>query len=270
MRKFRLIIPVLNQFDSVDRYVSSFCNLAKRPIDILLIDNGSSEQLVRTDVVSKINQDGHNIFCLRLEKNVGVYPTFQIGANTSEEWEYLFYSHSDVEMFEDEWDIKLEDILTELENNANPGICGMFGARGIGTPDIYKAPYDFRQLMRWDTYTNEMMLHAGGKLIPGAYKRIMVLDGFSLICSRDFIRVVGFNTDDYPVHHNYDNRICLQSHFAGFENYVLNINCIHHGGVTSTREKWAEKMGRTDLEIHREAHRIMYEEFKGRLPAFVE
>lgn len=218
-----------------------------------------------------------NLLCIRNDKNFGVYRTFQQAAVSLFEYasyDYIFYSHNDVEMVEYGWDEKLKRILQKIESKRGvPGVCGMFGAKGLGTPDIYKSPYDFRQLVRWDCHTVESMASAGGAELKKDYERVVTLDGFSLIVSREFFYYGlkrKFDYESYPPHHNYDNDICLSSHFAGYENYVIDVDCIHHGGVTSTREKWAEGMNTTDLQIHREAHRVMYEKYRGRLPVSVK
>lgn len=270
MPKFTVVVPVLNQHDVTERLMESWFALAKSRVSILFIDNGSEQPLAEQPFVERWASE-HDVRVHRNEENIGVYPTFQQGMEmTDSEW--VFFSHNDVEMLDWGWDERLETILFLLTKHHKPGVCGMFGAKGIGTPDIYRAPYEFTQLMRWHCHTVQAM-HDGD---PNAsvplerlWERIAVLDGFSIIVSRRmFNEALGgkFDHERYPVHHCYDQDICLDSHFGGFENYAIDVNCKHHGGVTSTREKWAEDMGSSDLKIHRAAHKVMYEKFRGRLP----
>lgn len=271
-RKFVVIIPVLNQHDVTEKFLESWFSLSKSRLRVLFIDNGSDEWLSHQDFIHRWNKD-HRISVVRNDSNTGVYPTFQQGYEMlNGEAEHYFYSHNDVEMLEYGWDEKLIHILDEIQGRTLPGVCGMYGAKGIGTPDIYEAEYHFSQLMRWNCVTVKSMVHANERELTSNYDRIVVLDGFSMIVSDNFMQAMDgkFDYKRYPVHHSYDQDICLDAHFRGFKNFVLNIDCKHHGGMTSTREKWAEGFGTTDLKTHREAHVVMYEKYRGRLPVSVK
>ena len=267
---FTVIIPFFNQFDEGLGYLESWFSLSKGLFSIILIDNGSDELLSDRSEITRWKREGHGIKVVRNNKNTGVYPTFQQGyelAAPHRPW--LLYSHSDVEMLVPGWDERLRELL-EIAASRNAGACGMFGAKGIGTPDIYRSLYDYRQMVRWQCHTVESMASAGGAAITGDLEQVMVLDGFALIVNRQFIdHMGGFKYDQYPVHHMYDNDICLESHYGGFNNYVLDLDCIHHGGMTSTREKWAEEMGTTDHAIHRKAHKVFYDKWRGKLPVSI-
>jgi len=271
MPKFTVVVPVLNQHDVTERLMASWFALAKSRLNVLFIDNGSDQPLVEQEFIGRWGEE-HSVRVLRNEKNTGVYPTFQQGMEATDS-EFVFFSHNDVEMLEWGWDERMSAILSLLKK---PGVCGMFGAKGIGTPDIYKAPYKFTQLMRWHCVTVRAMYEGdpnASRILNGNYEQIAVLDGFSMIVSRRmFGEALGgrFDHERYPVHHCYDQDICLDSHFGGFKNYVIDVNCKHHGGATSTHEKWAEEMGTTDHKIHRDAHKVMYQKFLGRLPVGVK
>jgi len=265
-----VVIPVLNQHETTEHLIESWFTLAKGRVSILFIDNGSSQPLEEQSFFKRWAET-HSVRCIRNDKNTGVYPTFQQGMEQTES-QFVFFSHNDVEMLEWGWDEKMKTILNSLDN---PGVCGMFGARGIGQSSIYRTPYHYTQLMRWDCITVQSM-HEGdpksSSLISKDAEQIAVLDGFSMIVSREMFNKAlngKFDHERYPSHHCYDQDICLDAHFAGYKNYVIDVDCKHHGGVTSTREKWAEEMGSTDLKIHRAAHRVMYDKFRGRLPVGV-
>ena len=268
-----IVVPVLNQHDVTERLMSSWFELAKGRLHVLFIDNGSEEPLAEQSFIDDWSKH-HDIRIVRNEKNTGVYPTFQQGWDyVSLHWsstEFVFYSHNDVEMIEWGWDDKLANLLRSVEN---PGVCGMFGAKGIGTPDIYKSSYHFTQMMRWDCVTVDSMASGGtDRALQDHFERVMVLDGFSLILSLSFITegLRGkFDHERFPVHHMYDQDICVSSHYAGYRNYVLDVDCKHHGGVTSTREDWDKKMETTDLKVHRDAHKVFYEKWRGKLPVSV-
>ena len=270
---FVAVIPVLNQHDVTEKVIESWFEKAKSRVEIVFIDNGSDEPLAEQPFIRRWAKC-HRISVFRNQRNIGVYPTFQQGFGLAITSPFIFYSHNDVEMVEYGWDEKLCRILRQLQQTGQkPGVCGMFGAKGIGTPDIYKAPYDFTQMMRWDCVTVDKMAGGPDRPIESDYEQVVVLDGFSLIVSRMMVAEVmrgEFGHRKYPPHHMYDIRICVQSHLGGYRNFAVDIDCIHHGGVTSTREKWAEEFNSTDLKIHRLAHKVFYEEFRGKLPLFIK
>ena len=264
---FQIVIPVFNQFDRTAKYLKTWYDTAKGIPWIVLIDNGSDTPLIDHPEIEKLVTQ-YDLEVVRNEKNIGVYPTFPQGMRLTED-PWVFYSHSDVEMIEYGWDEKLNRLLSLVGDNA--GVCGMYGARGLGTKMIYKEPYDFRQLQRWACCTVPSMAVAGGDVLTRDMEPVLVLDGFSLIVNRDMIeKTGGFDCDSFPVHHFYDNDVCLQAHFAGYKNYVLDIDCIHHGGMTSCSEKWAEEWNTTDLSVHRKSHRVAYEKYRDRLPTCIE
>ena len=269
---FTAVVPVLNQHDTTADVMESWFTLAKNRVSILFIDNGSDQPLSEQPFYRRWAEH-HDVRCVRNEENVGVYPTFQQGLHETGST-FIFYSHNDVEMLEWGWDAKMTTILRLLSYHGKPGVCGMFGAKGIGTPDIYKKPYHFTQMMRWDCVTVPGMDDPGGaRQLESDYERIMVLDGFSLIVSRQMVREAmdgSFDHERFPAHHMYDQDICVTSHYGGFNNYAINVDCKHHGGVTSTREDWAQKMGSSDHSIHRQAHRVFYEKWRGKLPVGVD
>lgn len=264
---FTVVIPVLNQHEATMQYVQSWFNTAKSPFKLIFIDNGSTEPLAEQPFAERWCRE-YDVSIIRNDTNTGVYPTFQQGFEITDS-DFIFYSHNDVEMKEYGWDDKLIRILSRLSSQHKVGVCGMYGAKGIGTPEIYRAPYHFTQLMRWDCITVESMAFTAERKIESDYERVMVLDGFSLIVSRAMVNkaMAGkFDYESYPVHHMYDQDICVTSHYGGYNNYVLDIDCKHHGGQTSTKEKWAEDLGSTDLIIHRKAHEVFYKKWYGKLP----
>lgn len=264
---FTIVVPVLNQHDATEQYLQSWFDLSKSRLRFLFIDNGSDQKLSDQEFINRWSSD-HEIKVIRNDENTGVYPTFRQGYENTDS-EFIFYSHNDVSMIEYGWDQKLLRILDRLGDTV--GVAGMFGAKRIGTNDIYRSPYNFTQMMRGDCITTASMADGhGSRLISSEFERVIVLDGYSLICSRKMIDASGrFDHESFPPHHMYDIDICVSSHYAGFNNYAIDVDCIHHGGVTSTRERWAEKMNTSDFAVHRKSHRIFYDKWNGKLPIVI-
>ena len=110
---FTIVIPVLNQHEEACKYLDSWFKLTKGSLKIVFIDNGSAEPFNDNPWLAGWRSEGHAIKVIRNDGNVGVYPTFRQGLEeTKSDW--IFYSHSDVEMLDWGWDEKLKHILTLL------------------------------------------------------------------------------------------------------------------------------------------------------------
>jgi GT2 family glycosyltransferase len=272
--KFSLAIPVLNQKEEILETLNSYYSLAKYPEDIplILIDNGSNPT-----VASWIFQFTKNFPLVKLivhrnAENIGVTKSlnqiWELSKGNCCKSDFIFYSHSDVIMQEQDWDVKLLKYLTEI---SAVGVIGFGGAKGIGSPELYKEPYVIWQLVRTGFFSNMQDAEIHGRRMINEIEPCAVLDGFSLIVNTKLLEETnGFDEENYPIHHMYDNDICLESIKHGYFNFVLNIKCHHKGGITATRgdyDKWLRNQGiEGDSEIHRKAHENFYEKWRGFIP----
>lgn len=279
MNKISVVIPVMNQKDSTIETIKSFLSTAQNPKDFnwIIIDNNSDEEVVNwfPQIMQEANFDCGKFFVYRNKENVGVTQSlnqaWKMNAvlEEADRAEYLFYSHNDVVIEEKGWDIKVSDYLDIL---GDVGVMGFGGARGIGSPDIYKTPYNIWQLARVDFISNmrEAMVH--GRRMTNTVEKVAVLDGFALIVNTKLLdKVNGFDTDVSPIHHSYDNDMCLESITNGYTNYVINVACHHNGGRTATRSdytSWLKEQGveEGDSKIHADTHIKLYEKWRNVLP----
>jgi hypothetical protein len=102
----------------------------------------------------------------------------------------------------------------------------------------------------------------GYRLPRAETEDVAVMDGFSLIVRTELLNKIGGFDRQYPVHHMYDNDICLESLANGYRNIVISMDAQHLGGRTDVGENWAEPMGKTKQQVHQEAHPIFYEKWK--------
>lgn len=176
--------------------------------------------------------------------------------------------HDDVEAMEQGWDLR---VLAEF---ADPtvGLVGFGGAIGLGTDDIYKTPYRLQQLARVGYRSNVIDAEIHGLREPNAID-VATLDGFALIVRRRVLDLLGGmpgHGDRGIPHHNYDNRLCIACHKLGLRVRLVGIRCKHHGGLTSTGEKyqsWAKQTEwGSDAGIHQASHLPLYEDGRGILP----
>lgn len=94
----------------------------------------------------------------------------------------------------------------------------------------------------------------GHRLMKNEFEYVAVLDGFSLIISRNFLNQNNGFDLNMPPHHMYDNHTCLQSLSLGCKNIVIAMDAFHYGGVTDCNEEWDASFGKTKTEIHSDAH----------------
>ena len=173
----------------------------------------------------------------------------------------LAFIHDDVIIHESGWD---ERVLREFEN-PTVGVVGFGGATGLGTPGIYKIPYRLQQLARISYASNVDDAEVHGRRFAGE-RDVAVLDGFSLIVRRELLDQAGGWPTDKLIFHMYDAWLCLMAARLGYRARLVGVKCVHLGGRTSTRAPYNEWLqaehGKSDVDVHREAHEWIYEEFR--------
>lgn len=246
-----IVIPALNQHELTKDCVSHFQENEFEKNSYVIIDNGSTPP-----------QYLKNVKILRNEKNVGLTHSLnQAFEAFCDRTDFIFYTHNDLIMHERNWDLKLKELIAKMEN---PGVIGFFGAKGIGSGGIYVSPYHISQMVRTQCVASMPRMEGhGNRQVQGEFEKVAVLDGMSLICSTKMLKMThGFDEINYPIHHQYDNDICLQSIDNGFNNYVVPMDCQHLGGRTDVGEDWATPFGKTKQQVHEEAHPPFYEKWR--------
>ena len=273
--KITIGVPVLNQFELTLEFLKkllsstkSATELCNKSLEIILVDNGSIsslEEFLRNKCPELFN---NNLQIIRNATNIGVRESLNQIWNQSS-GDVIVYTHNDVMFYEQGWDSK---IRIAFADNPEAGIVGAYGAKGIGTSNIYEAPYEMNQLARNGNVSNGRMdqsIH-GFRNLKRKYENVAVFDGYFLAIKKELLdKTKGFS-DILPQHHNYDNLICVQSLENGYENIVVGLDLDHLGGRTDVGENWSEKFGKSKQDIHIEAHPPFYKYCKGLLPVLVE
>ena len=264
--KLTVGIPVMNQEEETLRCLNQILETAHHIDQIVLIDNGSKIPLYNTlkaqfpDVFTKTQ-----VIIFRNETNVGVRPALNQIWRIADESDIVVYTHNDVQFFEHGWDDKIRGAFAV---HSDAGIVGAYGAKGIGTGDIYQTPYVMQQLARMSCVSDTRMdksIH-GFRNLRNEFEDVAVFDGFFFAVRKQLLDKLNGFSDILPQHHNYDNLICIQSLEYGCRNLVLSFDIEHLGGRTDTREDWSKNMGKEKIDIHRDAHPPLYEYGRGLLP----
>lgn len=254
-------VPILNQPEVSQKFLDTLRdNEGESKPPIYIVDNGS-DPYVRSWLLGL--REGDQV--IRNGENEGVVKALnQIYALASKTGaDYIFYTHNDVMVYEKGWDDKIARIL-EQENakGTKVGVAGFYGAKGIGTPDLYKTPYIIHQLIRLENVSNCNRMdpvHGYRPIKHGQeVEDVAVMDGFSLIVSVELLDKIGGFDRNYPPHHMYDNDICLESLDKGYRNIVISMDAQHLGGRTDVGENWNAPFNKSKAEIHADAHPIFY------------
>ena len=196
-----------------------------------------------------------------------------------QEAEVVANFHDDLEIQEPNWD---QRVLRLFQHYPAVGLAGFGGAIGLGADALYTEPYDPMQLARIGFRSNliDAETHGIRSLLA---ERVACLDGFSQIGRRAFwegrhpslpaqderpwtlLERQGFR------HHAYDGALGALARRYGWETWYLPVRCRHFGGQTAVGDRgyqaWAETVvAGGDQGFWREAHRLLYDEFRDVLP----
>ena len=175
----------------------------------------------------------------------------------------LCYLHADLTIHSRAWDLA---VLYEFED-PSVAVVGFVGAMELGQRDIYKIPYDYRQLARADVWSNLTDWQSHGSQLL-AQRDCAVLDSCAVIVRRSFLdRIGGWEASGLPNNsHCTDLWISLMAARYGLRTRVIPVSCTHTGGGKGEAgSSWLEARG-GDQAMHRTAHEIIYEGFRGELP----
>jgi len=206
-----------------------------------------------------------------VEGQFGVVPAFAEGVSRALEngrTEVVVCLHDDVLIEESGWDLR---VLSHFQQHPQCALAGFGGATGLGSVNLYKAPYDPRQLARVDFRSNMLEAEAHGTR-TAQLCRVACLDGFSQIGRRRFFeRAWPFLKAQGLQHHFYDSALgCLAKRW-GEEAWLIPVACHHDGGQTTKRDRayktWAfEQDPQGNDGLWAWSHRWAYEEFRDVLP----
>jgi GT2 family glycosyltransferase len=259
MIKLGVVFFALNQPEMTQEMFDTLRAGQEGDTDLLIIDNGSNPPL-RSWL--KGLREGDAV--IRNEINVGVMPAMnQAYAFFKNHVDYIFFTHNDVFVYEKGWDTKIKRILSTVPN---VGCAGFYGAKGLGAPGLYDGPYIMGNLARFENVSNcnrmDAAVHGFRNIAQGREtEQVATLDGFSLIVNVDLLNKTDGFDRKYPVHHNYDNDICLESLDKGYDNIVIAMDAKHIGGQTDVKENWNAPFGKSKQQIHIDAHPVMYEKW---------
>lgn len=201
----------------------------------------------------------------------GMLPAYQQGYLKTADYDLLAYLHDDtIIMPESEWSdekpvrpmLSMAWHYRVMRQFIDPqvGVVGFGGARGHGSPGLYRDPYDYRQLARQGFMSNMVDAENHGERFTGD-RDVAVLDGFALVVRRELLNRVGGWPLGTPIGYlMYDAWICLMARRHGYSVRLCGVPVQHLGGQTYVKKKIGEQPGH--WERYLAAHEYIYDEFR--------
>lgn len=176
------------------------------------------------------------------------------------------YLHSDLFIHQFDWDKRVLQEFTKPD----VAVVGFVGATRLAHEDIYKVPYDYRQLARADVWSNLTDWSSHGGHETGS-REVAVIDSCAVFVRRDLLqRLGGWPVARYPnSSHCSDLWLCCCARRLRLHTMVVGIVCTHRsGGKGQIGSAWLDqRFGKGgDTHAHRLAHELVYEDFRDVLP----
>ena len=244
------------------KYTNSFAEMSDSPVPLIVFCNGVEPDL------EQISKKFESVTLLKAEKNLGVtVPLHRIyehlKAAGAKDSDVICYIHDDVIVHERGWEKRVRDAFADPKI----GLGGFSGALGLGSPDIYRKPYDFFHMLRYDFTSNLVNAEAHGKRTTKDIP-IVTVDGYSMFVRMELLNKIG-GWSWYPSpHHGYDDAIACQNRKHGYRGRLVACRSEHLSGGTSGGAAYIElaKDFGGDQKIHNDANRWLYDTFRGVLP----
>lgn len=174
------------------------------------------------------------------------------------------YLHSDLYILEHGWDQR----MLAAFGDPQVAVVGFVGATQLAVSDIYKLPYDYRQLARGDVWSNLVDAGVHGGRDAGT-REVAVIDSCAVFVRHEFLaRCDGWPVRSYPnSSHCSDLWICCMARRLGRTVRMVGVASSHRsGGRGDTGESWLNQRGGDHQKFHQPAHALIYNDFRDILP----
>lgn len=170
------------------------------------------------------------------KNNHSIFSAYNLGIKKSI-YSYLCLMHQDVFFHSKDWGLT---VCKHLEDKK----CGLIGISGGTTVPRIPSPWSFYEItsfvLQSDKNETKPELQNSGVFNDKYYIQVITLDGVFLCARKELFRNIGFDEIVFKGFHCYDIDICLQSHFAGFQNRVVNNILLEHQSKGNLDRQWVE------------------------------
>ncbi|ACX52248.1 glycosyl transferase family 2 [Ammonifex degensii KC4] len=208
-----IIIPVFNQLSFTKRCLESIRNFTSLPYELIIIDNGS------TDETSAFLKSQKDLKVITNESNRGFGPAVNQGLALAR-GEYLVVLNNDT-LVTPGW---LEELLYALKTGPAAGLAGPVTNYASG-PQCIPVPYQPDNEESIVTFARERAVAYKGKI-----REVFRLVGFCLAIRRAVVEKIGGFDPRFATGNFEDDDFCLRARLAGFRLYIAEGAFIHHYG----------------------------------------
>src|SRR6266853_3104134 len=173
--------------------------------------------------------------------------------------EVLIYMHSDVIIHDSDWFSRVVNQMTE-----NTVAVGLGGATSLGNRDLYRTPYNIKNLARAGYASNQDDAEVHGERFTGV-RRVAVLDAYFMAVRTQFLRDIGGWPVEHIFHHGLDLWLACEAAVHHKEIWQVGVSCLHKGGSVSTTGIYATApwlKGRTPDQEHKDTHFWLFDTYR--------
>ncbi|MFC1577240.1 glycosyltransferase family 2 protein [Candidatus Omnitrophota bacterium] len=216
-RSVSIIIAVCNQLAYTKLCVRSILENTKAPFELIIVDNGSREEV---RIFFEKLKEKADVKYIRNEKNLGPITAVNQGIRAAR-YDYICAIHNDVIIFEQGW---LERMISVMEKDAMIGMAGLAGRK-----EIYKTG-----CVNEDSLKHNLQNEDLNPPMKEDLAEVAVLDGMCLLLKREALEKIAGLDEAYGYMHCYDLDLSLQVIEAGLRNVVVGVEAMHigNGGIT--------------------------------------
>ena len=173
--------------------------------------------------------------------------------------------HDDVTVYAHDWHDRMMDVF---DKHPDCVAVGLGGATGLGTDDLYKKPYDIRQMARINYCSNQTDAETHGKRFTGE-KQVAILEAFFMAINTAWFRKRGGWKAAPITHHLADHYVACEAARSGKTLFMVGLDCLHSGGGSSTKDSYRNAswlQGKSLETDHQIPHVWLANEYRDILP----
>jgi len=178
----------------------------------------------------------------------------------------IIYMHDDLTIHDPEW---LSKVLMSLWGDRVA--IGLGGALSLGSSNLYRKPYDIRNLARRSYGSNQDDWQTHGEHFTGI-RQVAVIEQFFMAIRTDWLRSRGGWPTQHLTHHCMDMWLACEAARCHKEIWQAGISCHHAGGGSSTKPMYANAkwlQGGSMEKDHQIPHRWIYDTYRDVLPIII-
>jgi hypothetical protein len=191
--------------------------------------------------------------------------------NSTESTDIIVYIHDDVTIHDPQWLNRVLRAFSQdgIEKHMSDVIAvGLGGALSLGNKDLYRKPYDIRNMARGHYASNQDDWQIHGGHFTGV-RRVATIEQFFMAVRTDWLRSRGGWPTKHLTHHMLDAWLACEAARDNKEIWMTGVSCTHHGGGSSTKPiykdaKWLQA-GSMESD-HILPHLWIYNEYRNVLP----